>query len=63
MRMKGDNVIDAANCSTEIFNAISVQLKKGKYASSDLYGDGFTGGKIADCLASFQTEIQKTINY
>lgn len=63
MRMKGENVIDASNCSTEIFNAISVQLEKGKYISSDLYGDGHAGKKIADCLASFQTEIQKTINY
>jgi len=63
MRMKGDNVIDAANCSTEIFNAISVQLKKGKYASSDLYGDGHAGKKIAECLSNFKTNIQKTINY
>ena len=63
MRMKGENVIDASNNSTEIFNAISVQLKNGKYVSSDLYGDGQTGKKIADCLSGFQTEIQKTINY
>jgi UDP-hydrolysing UDP-N-acetyl-D-glucosamine 2-epimerase len=63
MRMKGENVIDASNNSTQIFNAISVQLKKGKYVSSDLYGDGLTGKKIADCLAAFQTEVQKTINY
>ena len=63
MRMKGQNVLDAANCSDEIYNAICSQLKHGKYESSDIYGDGYAGRKIAKCLAEFDTNIQKTINY
>ncbi|MCG9597825.1 UDP-N-acetylglucosamine 2-epimerase [Vibrio sp. Isolate25] len=63
MRMKGENVIDAKNDSTEIFDAISTQLSHGRYKSSDIYGDGYAGKKIAQCLSEFTTSIQKTINY
>lgn len=63
MRMKGENVIDARNDSIDIYNAISTQLNHGQYESSVIYGDGYAGEKIANCLAKFTTNIQKTINY
>lgn len=62
-RMHGPNVINTANDADEILNAISQQLENGRYQSSDIYGDGHAGKKIASCLAVFDSEIQKTINY
>jgi len=63
MRMQGDNVINADNCSDEILSSILKQLEHGRYQSSDIYGNGYAGEKIAGCLLSFDTDIQKTINY
>ncbi len=63
MRMHGDNVVNADNIADDIEEAIRLQLKHGKYKSSDIYGDGYTGEKIADCLSSFEVNIQKTITY
>ena len=63
MRMQGDNVINADNNASEIETAINTQTKHGKYPTSNIYGDGYAGDKIADCLSTFDIEIQKTITY
>ena len=50
--------------SLEIKNAINYQIQNGKYASSNLYGDGNAGAKIAEIISrekEFQT--QKIISY
>ena len=63
-RVRGSNVIDVMPKSHEIKNAINYQLQNGKYASSNLYGDGNAGTKIAEIISKekeFQT--QKVISY
>ncbi len=62
-RMHGHNVINTVNDANEILSAINQQLENGRYQSSNIYGDGHAGKKIASCLASFDIDIQKTINY
>lgn len=57
------NVIDVPNDENMIFEAILKQLKHGKYKSSNLYGDGTSGIKIAEILANEDPPIQKILNY
>ena len=47
----------------KIYEAISIQIKHGKYKSSDMYGDGTAGEKIANILVDCEPSIQKTIVY
>ena len=63
-RIRSSNVIDVMPKSLEIKNAINYQIQNGKYASSNLYGDGNAGAKIAEIISrekEFQT--QKIISY
>lgn len=62
-RMHGPNVLNVSNCKKEIEGAIRKQLEHGTYSSSDIYGDGFAGKKIAECLSKFETPVQKVIDY
>ena len=62
-RDRSRNVIDVNYDRKEIEIAIKKQLNHGKYESSDLYGDGTAGKKIADILANNSIPIQKTITY
>ena len=62
-RLRTDNVVQVDYKSNDIANAIRSQIKHGKYQSSDIYGDGTAGEKIADILANCEPCIQKTITY
>ncbi len=46
-----------------IASAIAAQLEHGRYAPSQLYGDGFVSERIADALAALQPYVQKRLNY
>ena len=62
-RDRGKNVIDVNYSKIEIMEALSAQLKHGKYQSEAIYGDGNAGKKIADFLYKENVSIQKTITY
>ncbi len=62
-RLRTENVIQVGHNAAKIANAIRTQLKNGKYKSSDIYGDGTAGEKIANILVDCNPSIQKTINY
>ena len=62
-RDRGPNVIDTAYLAEEILQAIRQHLNNGKYPSSDLYGDGKSGQRIADILAEQPLSIDKRLTY
>ena len=62
-RLRTENVVQVDHNAAKIANAIRTQLKNGKYKSSDIYGDGTAGEKIANILVDCNPSIQKTINY
>ena len=62
-RLRADNVIQVDYNSKEIEKAIRFQIEHGKYQSSDIYGDGSAGEKIANILVDCEPSIQKTIIY
>jgi UDP-hydrolysing UDP-N-acetyl-D-glucosamine 2-epimerase len=62
-RLRARNVEQVDYLSESILAGIKKQLKNGKYKSSDIYGDGSAGIKIADILANCKPSIQKTITY
>jgi UDP-hydrolysing UDP-N-acetyl-D-glucosamine 2-epimerase len=63
-RQRGVNVIDTGYNSTEIREAISRQLETGKYHMDPIYGDGFSGTRIANTLANLSDiQVQKMISY
>lgn len=57
------NVIHVEYDAIAIETAIRQQLKKGRFPSSTLFGDGNSGNKIADVLASVNPKIQKRLTY
>lgn len=63
MRLRGHNVVDVNHDSVEIRQAILAQVENGKYQKELLYGDGHSGGKIADLLAEIELGIEKVIQY
>jgi UDP-N-acetylglucosamine 2-epimerase len=62
-RMRGKNVIDVDYDSNEIKNAIQKHIFSEKPTSESLYGDGNSGQRIADILATFPLQFHKTIMY
>ena len=62
-RMRCENTIQVDYSASEISDAIKFQLGHGKYESSDIYGDGTAGEKIAEILLDSNPPIQKTITY
>ena len=61
-RERGPNVIDCKNNTLEIYNAIKFQIKKKKYKSNSIYGDGKSGKRIASVLANLKNlKTQKKI--
>lgn len=62
-RLRGQNVIDVAFKEEEIKNAIEKQIKNGRFQSSNIYGDGDSGKKIANELLNFNLSYHKTITY
>lgn len=62
-RQRGKNVIDCDYNIKEIEDSIKIHLKHGHYDSEFIYGDGFSGVKIANHLASCKLTFHKTITY
>lgn len=62
-RLRGKNVMDTDYDKSNLLNAIRAQLNHGHYPNEHLYGDGFAGDKIADVLATAETDIKKVISY
>lgn len=51
-RERASNVTDVAWGNGSVSEALARQLERGTYESSDLYGDGFAGRRIADLIAT-----------
>ncbi len=58
-RMRGHNVLDVNYDQDEIKKAIDIQIKHGKFSSSDMYYKPGTSKNIVDMLASAQLYTQK----
>lgn len=62
-RLRASNVIDVNYDQSKIYDAISSQVNHDKYPSSDIYGNGNSGKKIASILESVNLTTQKVIQY
>ena len=62
-RIRTENVSDVAYNQQEIENALKKAYNTNKLKSSNLYGDGNSGKKIADILATAELTFSKTISY
>ena len=62
-REHGPNLVNVGHDADEIAAAIRNQLAHGRYPSSDLFGDGTAGKKIADHLVGATFQIQKRLSY
>lgn len=61
-RIRGSNVIDVNYDTQEIFDAINTQLMS-DFKSDSIFGDGNSGIKIAEVLASVELKFDKKIRY
>lgn len=62
-RNRAENVIDVNYNSSEIKEAIENMLQNGHFPSSTIYGNGDSGNKIAEILATTELTFSKTIAY
>ena len=63
-RERGSNVLDARCDSDAIYQAIQQQLVHGRYPVERIYGDGHSGERIVDILATVDLpSVQKSITY
>lgn len=62
-RDRGNNVTDINYNRNEIINAVKTVFSKGKAVSSDVYGGGEAGQKIASLLETLPLQFHKTITY
>lgn len=62
-RERGPNVMDVPYDRVEIENAARSQLAHGRYPSSELFGDGHSGERITELLASSEIKVQKLLHY
>jgi UDP-hydrolysing UDP-N-acetyl-D-glucosamine 2-epimerase len=62
-RDRADNVMDAGCNRREIVAAVQRQLAHGRYPSSQLYGDGGAGARIAKILTDAPLRVQKRLSY
>ena len=63
MRERGHNVIDVDYNRNEILNAIKSLVQSNSKLSSEVYGGGDAGNKIAALLATLPLKYHKTITY
>lgn len=62
-RQRGSNVMDVDYSKEAIMTGIRVQMEHGKYEPDHIFGDGHSGEKIAEVLASIDLRSHKTITY
>lgn len=62
-RLRANNVNDVSHNRDEIYEVTKGLIAAEKYPSSDIYGNGNAGQRIADILAETKLSFSKTINY
>ena len=62
-RKRANNVVDCGYKKADICLSIEKQLNRTDIAPSDIYGDGFSGKRIANILHSCELISTKTISY
>jgi UDP-hydrolysing UDP-N-acetyl-D-glucosamine 2-epimerase len=62
-RETDEHVRRALPTHQEILDSIRFQLSHGRYAPSNLYGDGYVAQRIADGLATLDPYIQKRLHF
>ncbi len=62
-RLRATNVVDVSCSSNEIILATKEAISNGFYSSSEIYGNGSAGERIAEILATEKLEFSKTITY
>lgn len=62
-RLRGENVLDVDYKEKDIKEAINSQLKNPRNTKSAIYGNGNSGQKIANLLATIKLRFHKTIMY
>ncbi|PTX44095.1 UDP-N-acetylglucosamine 2-epimerase/UDP-hydrolysing UDP-N-acetyl-D-glucosamine 2-epimerase,TIGR03568 [Christiangramia gaetbulicola] len=62
-RSRAQNVLDVSYSEKEILKAIQQSIDSEHFPSSNMYGNGDAGEKIADILATTQLSFDKTITY
>jgi len=62
-RDRAQNVIDAPHNTEAIYRAIERQVAHGRYPRSLMFGDGSSGKRIADILATASLQLEKSLSY
>ncbi len=62
-RIRAENVTDVGYDQQEILEATKQAIDKEHYPSSEIYGDGNSGERIAEILAKVELTFSKTITY
>lgn len=62
-RQRGSNLVDVPHDRAAVAEAITRQIRHGRYPPESLYGDGCAGQRIADVLARVEVQIQKRLAY
>lgn len=62
-REHGKNVKNVSYDTKKIINAINYQIKKKKYPTNKIFGDGSAGKKIAEILSKVKPSIKKKLTY
>ena len=62
-REHAPNVVHAGYNADEIYAAVRRQIDRGRYPSSEMFGTGDAGKRIADVLATSTFRIQKRLAY
>jgi UDP-hydrolysing UDP-N-acetyl-D-glucosamine 2-epimerase len=62
-RDRARNVIDAPHNAEAIYRAIERQVAHGRYPRSLMFGDGSSGRRIADILATAPLQLEKSLSY
>jgi GDP/UDP-N,N'-diacetylbacillosamine 2-epimerase (hydrolysing) len=62
-RDRAQNVIDAPHNAEAIYRAIECQVAHGRYPRSLMFGDGSSGKRIADILATASLQLEKSLSY
>jgi UDP-N-acetylglucosamine 2-epimerase len=62
-RDRAHNVVDVPHDGDEIYRAIERQVAHGRYPRSLMFGDGSSGQRIAEILATTPLRLEKTLSY
>ena len=62
-RQKGVNVVNVEYKADEIERAIIKQMSHGRYKPDHIFGDGFSGQKIASIIPTLDLDVQKMMAY